>query len=142
MAVRLTEAEALVLGIERKRGSPLALNKPKKKRKSAGEEMFALQVMSEGLPEPERESRFHPTRRWRFDFAWIGEKIAVEIEGGVYVNGRHTRGKGFENDCIKYAEAALLGWQVIRFSTQQVKAGTAINYVKQFLSGAVDEQKS
>ena len=101
---------------------------------SVGEEMFALHVRADGLPEPEREVRFHPTRRWRFDFAWLDKKLAVEIEGGVYNQGRHTRGKGFEGDCIKYAEAALLGWQVVRFSTQQVKAGTAIEYVKKFLA--------
>ena len=43
------------------------------------------------LPEPEREYIFAPPRRWRFDFRWPGHMLAVEVEGGVYTNGRHNR---------------------------------------------------
>lgn len=75
------------------------------------------------IPEPESEIKFHPVRRWRFDFAWIDKKIALEVEGGVFTGGRHTRGKGFMNDMEKYNNAALLGWTVIRCTPTQLKNG-------------------
>ena len=81
------------------------------------ERLFARLVVMFGLPEPVAEYRFHPERRWRFDYAWpeLGA-VAVELEGGTWVQGRHTRGGGFEKDCIKYNAAVLLGWRVLRFT--------------------------
>lgn len=77
------------------------------------------------------EHRFHASRRWRFDFACIPAKVAIEIEGGTWAGkpckvcgqrsgGRHNRGAGFANDCEKYREAAYLGWLVFRFPSEQV----------------------
>ena len=66
------------------------------------------------------EYTFHPTRRWRFDFAHPVLKIAVEVEGGVWIKGRHTRGKGFLGDLEKYNAAVLLGWKVLRYETKQI----------------------
>lgn len=65
---------------------------------------------------PEGEYRFHPERRWRFDFAYPDLKIAVEAEGGVFGHGRHTRGMGYVKDCEKYNQAVLLGWRVFRYT--------------------------
>lgn len=66
------------------------------------------------------EYRFHPERKWRFDFALPCRRLAIEIEGGVWIRGRHTRGKGFLGDCVKYSTAAVLGWRVIRLAPQQL----------------------
>ena len=60
------------------------------------------------------EYRFCPRRRWRFDYAILSHMVAIEIEGGVWTNGRHTRGKGFVNDMEKYNTATVMGWKVIR----------------------------
>lgn len=65
------------------------------------------------------EYKFCETRKWRFDYALPDEKIAIEIEGGVYSYGRHTRGCGYIKDMEKYNEAALLGWKVLRYTPQQ-----------------------
>jgi len=105
---------------------------------SEGEELFVHQCKVLCL-HPEREFKFHPNRKWRFDFAFHDVKLAVEIEGGVWTQGRHLRGKGFEADCIKYAEAALLGWTVLRFSTGQVISGEAIGYVEEIINGRADQ---
>lgn len=75
---------------------------------------FAQFVAAHGLPAPIPEYRFHPTRRWRFDYAWPDCKFAMEVEGGVYVGGRHSRGFGFEKDLEKYEAALELGWIVYR----------------------------
>lgn len=69
---------------------------------------------SSGLPEPVAEYRFHPTRKWRFDYAWPRQKVALEVEGGVWTAGRHTRGSGFLRDMEKYNAAAVRGWRVLR----------------------------
>ena len=78
---------------------------------SALEDTLALHIKAAGLPEPEREARFHPVRRWKFDFAWRAQKVAFECEGGTWVGGAHNRGKHYESDCEKYSEAAILGCQ-------------------------------
>jgi very-short-patch-repair endonuclease len=85
------------------------------------------------LPKPEAEFRFHPTRRWRFDWAFRAESLAVEIEGGAWVGGRHTRGAGYVKDLEKYNCATLLGWRILRFTPQQVKSGEALNVLTEAL---------
>ena len=67
-----------------------------------------------GLPKPVMEYEFHPTRKWRFDFAWIRQMIALEVEGGTFIAGRHSRGEGMRADMEKYNAAATLGWRVLR----------------------------
>lgn len=108
------------------------------------EEAFAWQLKAGKLPEPVREHRFHPTRRFRLDFAWPERLLAVEIEGGVWSGGRHTRGKGFSEDCVKYAEAAVLGYRVIRVTGDMVKNGQALRYAQLALNNdlAISEQAS
>ena len=72
------------------------------------------------LPVPEAEYRFHPLRKWRFDYAWPEKHIAVEIEGGIYTNGRHTRGGGFSGDMEKYNAAVLHGWAILRYAPKKI----------------------
>ncbi len=84
------------------------------------EQKFAdLWVYLDG-PELEREYRFSPPRRWKFDFAYPAFLVAIELEGGVWDQGRHTRGQGYIDDCVKYNAAALLGWKVFRLATGMV----------------------
>lgn len=96
----------------------------KAKRKRL-EDLFAAQVAALRCPAPEREYHFHPARKWAFDFAWPALLLAVEVEGGQWVRGRHQRGKGFADDCEKYNAAAALGWTVLRFTGSQVECGAA-----------------
>lgn len=100
---------------------------------SPGEEMFAQHARAYGLFF-EREFRFHPVRKWRFDFAHVLLKVAVECEGGIFSGGRHTRGKGFVGDMEKYNTAAAMGWLVLRFSTEQIRKGEAIDHVRRVLA--------
>lgn len=100
------------------------------------EQALLFQIKALKLVVPEQEHRFHPTRKWRFDFAWPQHKIAVECEGGTHMNGRHNRGTGYEADCEKYNEALLLGWRVLRVTGGQVSRGQAIRWVQQALREA------
>jgi very-short-patch-repair endonuclease len=97
------------------------------------EATLALHIRACGLPEPTREFRFHPRRRWRFDFAYPVERLAVEVEGGTWTGGRHSRGEGFESDCHKYNAAALAGWRVLRFTAAMVEDGTAVRQIEEAL---------
>lgn len=81
----------------------------------------------------EQEYKFHPKRKWRADFLITGTKILVEVEGGIWSGGRHTRGKGYIGDMEKYNSAAMMGFTVLRFSTEQVKAGVAIKQIEQLV---------
>jgi very-short-patch-repair endonuclease len=76
------------------------------------------------LPEPVREFKFHPFRRWRFDFAWPSCMVAVELEGGTFSRkkSRHTTGSGHQADCVKYNAAALGGWCVLKYTAKDLKS--------------------
>jgi|SRR5690625_1098981 len=76
------------------------------------------------------ELRFHPIRRWRFDFAIPSHKIAIEKEGGVWTRGRHTRGKGYIGDMEKYNNATALGWRVLRFTPDQILKKETMEIIK------------
>lgn len=69
----------------------------------------------------EQEFKFLNNRKFRFDFACLDKKIAIEIEGATWTKGRHTRGAGYSNDCEKYNLAQLNGWQVFRFTSDMLR---------------------
>ena len=75
-------------------------------------------------PKLECEYRFYPTRRWRADYAHIKSRTLIELEGGVWVGGRHNRASGFVADAEKYLEAALGGWRVVRLVGAQINLNT------------------
>jgi len=72
-------------------------------------------------------------RRWRFDYAIPDKKIAIEIEGGVWISGRHNRASGFLKDMEKYNTATILGWRVLRFTPEEFANGEAFKYIKELL---------
>src|SRR4051812_10049951 len=63
---------------------------------TAAHAQLIVWCVARGLPKPIAEYRFHPERGWRFDFAWPAQLVALEIDGAVYAQGRHTRGRGYE----------------------------------------------
>lgn len=87
---------------------------------------FESLCLSSGLEQPIPEFRFAPPRKWRFDWCWPDSKIALEVEGGIWTRGRHTRGAGFLKDLEKYSEAAILGWTVIRVTPDMMNNGKAL----------------
>lgn len=114
--MRLTEKQYRALG------SP----KPHKRALAhSGKPQSRLAVYFHGLPTPTPEYRFAPPRRWRFDLAFVDQKVAIEQEGGVWIQGRHSRGAGMVKDMEKYNAAGLLGWRVFRFTPQQIQSGEA-----------------
>ena len=91
------------------------------------EDYFAalLSALCPDLPAPEREFRFAPSRRWRFDFCWQEQKLAVEIEGGTRSGGRHNRAEGYTKDAEKYNAAAEAAWIVLRYTDAMIREDPA-----------------
>jgi hypothetical protein len=120
------------------------------------EKLLAIDIENAGLPPPIPQYKFHPKRRWRADFGWpdffcsssddngdgIADepyKLLVEVEGGIWMpKGRHIHPVGFTNDVIKYNNAVLLGWHLLRFTTDMVRDGTAINMLISLFKGATN----
>ena len=89
-------------------------------KRSTLERSVETYIKRHKLLEPEAEYAFAPPRKFRFDFAWPHEMVALECEGGTFVGGRHGRGPAFHNDCIKYNMATNLGWRVFRVDAKLV----------------------
>jgi len=101
---------------------------------SALEDALIQQIHLAGLDSGMvREYRFHPARRWRFDFAFPARRIAIEVDGGVWARGRHTRGGGYIADAEKYNEAVVLGWRVLRVTRKHIDNGQARMWLEQLL---------
>lgn len=108
--------------------------------KSELETALIWQIKAAGLPEPVTEYRFHPPRRFRFDLAWPDHMVAVEIQGGVWSGGRHTRGAGYETDCDKANLAAMGGWFLFRYTARHIESGLAVSEIEQALAGTMTDQ--
>ena len=101
---------------------------------SKGEIVFTAQLSAADYPLDEfvTEYVFAPPRRWRFDFAYPSGLIAIEIEGGSWIKGRHNYGAGFENDMRKYNTGESLGWIIFRFTPHMVFTGEALAFLKSY----------
>lgn len=77
-----------------------------------------------------KEYKFHPVRKWRFDYAIPEHKIALEVEGGVWTEGRHVRAQGFLGDMEKYNTATLMGWRVFRTTPDDLYKMVTINMIR------------
>lgn len=104
-------------------------------------ELKAATVLNKaGIKHFEEEYRFCE-RKWRFDFAFVEEKIALEIEGGIWKGsvGGHTSGTGYTKDCEKYNTATVMGWKILRIVDSQIASGQMVNWVRDLL-GYSDEE--
>jgi len=75
------------------------------------------------------EFKFHPVRKWRADFAIPSAKLLIEIEGGFWIQGRHSRGGGSEKDIEKYNTSSIMGYALLRFSPKQANNLSAVGIV-------------
>lgn len=95
--------------------------------------MFETECMTRGLPLPQREYKFHPTRKWKFDFAFPEYMVALEIEGGAFRGHGHRSVGRFLRDIEKYNEAAVAGWCVLRCTTDDLSDGLIFSTLKRVL---------
>ena len=91
---------------------------------------FCRYCQLRGMAMPCREFKFEPTSRCRLDFAWPNRKLAVERDGGNWINGGHNRGSGRKRDNDKANAAAVLGWRVMHYFPQQLLRAETLAQVK------------
>lgn len=108
-----------------------AAKKPEKKPKA---DIFTTICKSDLRIEVVKEFLFHPTRKWRFDYAIPEYKIALEVEGGVWTRGRHIRPQGFLGDIEKYNAGTLLGWRIFRVTPDDLCRMKTLEMLKQAIS--------
>jgi len=104
----------------------------RKAKRTALEDTLCAQLMARNLW-PVREHRFHPVRRWRFDLAFPDRKLAIEVDGGTWSNGRHTRGAGYAKDAEKGNAAIVLGWRVLHYTSNVIQSGEAAREIARIL---------
>lgn len=97
-----------------------------------------LQANFKGI-EIVKEFRFHPKRKWRFDYAFPFLQIAVEVDGGVWTGGRHINPAGYINDMEKLNTAASMGWLVLRITTDDQFAVNTFDLIKSTIEYRINE---
>lgn len=98
--------------------------------KSVGEETLALHLRCAEIPF-EREVALVPGRRWRWDF--VVADLAIEIHGGTWMRGAHSRGAGQARDYAKSNAAVKLGYRPLAYSTEMVVSGEAERDIRELL---------
>ena len=99
--------------------------------KSDVEDEFVFQIRALGLPTPRREAKIIEGRKFRFDFVWDAQKLAVEIQGSTWrPNTGHTSGSGIARDYEKHNLAVLAGWRTLFFTTDAVRSGAALTVLE------------
>lgn len=110
-----------------------------KGRRVDPEKLFRALLKQEGIIYPITEYRFAPPRRWRFDYSWPAHSLALEVEGGIWIRGRHSRGAGMLKDMEKYNRAALNGWKVLRTTPDKLCSAETIVMIREAL-GILEEK--
>lgn len=91
-----------------------------------------------GLPLGETQYPVVVGRQFRFDRCWPNQRVAVEVQGGVWIAGAHSRGSGVQRDCLKLSMAAAVGWRVLPISRAMIESGEAIALIRQALGLETD----
>lgn len=90
------------------------------------------QELNLGPAFPEFQFAAELRRKFRADIGFPQEHLLIEIEGGNWTRGGHTRGQGYEDDCEKYSIASILGYTLIRVTYGMVNNGLAYQLMKLF----------
>ena len=99
------------------------------------EDTLGLIIDDAGLPEFKRNYHFDKPRSKReMDFAWPEYKVGVEVQGGIWARGAHTRGAGYMRDCSKLDDAQLQGWILLWVTAHHIEHGKALVWIRRALT--------
>lgn len=97
------------------------------------EDILAQQIAWAHLPEPIREYKAIPGRRFRWDFCWHEFRLLLEVQGGVWSKGSHSSGAGINRDTEKLNLATLEGFRCLHVTSNQIRSGQALKWIQQAL---------
>lgn len=105
-------------------------------KNSEAEDLFDFQLRAHRMPRFERQYRFAKElgREWRADFAFVAERVLVEIDGGIWTQGAHGHPTDLVRNMEKRNDAVLLGWWLLAFPTRDVKGGKPIAFLQKVLA--------
>jgi very-short-patch-repair endonuclease len=86
------------------------------------------QMLKDAGYDADREYRWHPSRKFRSDFALVQDRILIEIEG----SGHRTYSR-FLSDIDKYNQATVHGWSLLRCQPKQVAGGYIMDLLEEML---------
>ena len=98
------------------------------------ERALAFQIRAKGLPKPLTEFQAIPGRKYRFDAAWVPQRLLVEVQGGIWKPGGHSTGKGITRDIEKANLAVLAGWRVLHVTREHIESGQALKWIEEALN--------
>lgn len=126
--------------------------KGKRPKSGYNSKVVVAYFVEQGLPAPELEYRFHPDRKWRFDFAWDGYwgmrankwkwcthpnanlvMVALEVDGGIWINGGHNRGAQIKKTWEKENEAQIMGWMILKVEPKDLCTEATVALIKRAL---------
>lgn len=112
-------------------------SKPRKVRSKAVPSKLEAELLRQiglcDLPAPDREVRLIPGRKFPWDFVWRAQRLCVEVQGGTWTQGAHSRGAGQSRDAEKQALATLAGWRCLTVTGDQIRSGAAVGWIAQAL---------
>ena len=113
------------------------------RKTTAQQTYFGAWIKQHGLPPPTNEHPFHPSRGWRFDFAWPAFRVALEVEGGIFggtdpktgrkFKGAHSSVGGILRDIEKYNEGVAHGWRILRTPPDRLFSDTTVDLLRRTL---------
>lgn len=95
--------------------------------------IFKACCRAAGLPVPVDEYQFHETRKWRFDFAWPVQKVALEIDGGNFIGGAHVNGARIRKTHEKENEAQAMGWRIFHTMPESALKSETMGFLQRAL---------
>lgn len=83
---------------------------------------------------PVAEHQFCASRKWRFDFAWVNQKVALEVQGGLFTGGRHSRGPALLKEHEKLNTAACDGWRILYTIPQNLCMSETLEMIREAIN--------
>lgn len=105
------------------------------------EQAFLLMLKARKMPTPTLEYVFAPPRRFRLDYAWVEQKVGLEVDGGIWTGGAHGRGTGILRDQTKTNLAAGLGWRILRCTPRKLMADETLDHIARALEWRTERTK-
>jgi len=140
------------------KASGRAQSKPAAERTDWEAELLA-QMQAHGLPSPVTQYRVGAEmvggagrglrtrleqaglKDWRLDMAFLSHKLAVEIDGGTFIQGGggHNTGEGYERDRERDGVLLTKGWRTLRVTPKHIQNGCAVEWIASLLSARACE---